>query len=194
MMRSRTRRRQRGQAVVELALVIPLLVLLMLGAADLARAFYLSIEITGASRAGMRNGVLDTVTDIGAATRAEPNSAILNDVPTWGDTGPGGLNADCSSASQKCGDPTGCPPAVFTGTRIACFAIRTCTLTSGICPPDGSGYGAWGSRPAQSSGQGLAVRAVYKLVPATPMIAQFAAAANNNIFYLTADTIGLELY
>lgn len=193
-MRTTTPRRQRGQAVVELALIIPLLVLLMLGAADLARAFYLSIEITGASRAGVRNGVLDTATDIGAATRAEPNSAILNDIPTWGDTGPGGVNADCTSPAQKCGDPGGCPPAVFTGTRIACFAIRPCTLTNGICPADGTGYGAWGARPAQASAQGLVVRVVYKLIPATPMIAQFASAANNNIFYLTAETEALELY
>ena len=49
--------RKRGQALVEMAITLPLIVTLMLGAADLGRAFYLNIEMAGASRAGMREGI-----------------------------------------------------------------------------------------------------------------------------------------
>ncbi len=172
--------RRRGQAATEMALMVPILALLMLGSADLGRAFYLSIEISGASRAGMRNGVLDTSTDIGAATRGEPNSAIPNDLATWGDAGPGGANA-------VNGDPSGCPPSVFTGTRVACFAVRPCVVTNNIC----TSYGLWGTRPPPGVDTGLAVRVVYKVTPYTPLIPNFAP---GGVFYLTSDTIGLQLY
>ncbi len=180
---------RRGQAVVEFALIVPVLVLLMLGAVDLGRAFYLTIEIAGSSRAGMRNGLLDTATDIGAAARAEPNSAIPNDATTWGLTGPGALNSDCTSATQRCGDPNGCAPNSFAAGQIACFAIRPCTVNvSGICVPAAT----WGGRPLQGADQGLQVRVVYKFVPVTPLISNLTGAFG--AFYLTSDTGGLQLY
>ena len=181
--------RRGGQALLEMALVVPILVLLMLGAADLGRAFYLNIQVEGASRAGMRVGVTNGVTDIGATIRSEPNSAVPNTTAVWGDTGPGGLNADCTSAAQKCGDATGCPPAVFTGTRAACFAIRTCTLAAGGCVAP---YGAWQSRPAPGSELGLDVQVWYSFQPVTPFITQFTG--TGGAFYLRAETYGLELY
>jgi len=188
-----TPRRSRGQALVEFAIIIPLLVLLMLGGADLARAFYFDLQASGASRAGMRLGIQGTSGDIGDAIRSEPNSAIINNSTTWGDTGPGGANADCTSGTQHCGDSTGCVASAFTGSRTACFAIRTCTLTNGVC----TSYGAWQSRPAAGSdaggtNQALVVRVIYKLTPATPAIGQFAGPGG--VFYLFVETIGLELY
>jgi len=195
-MRSR-RRRTRGQALTELALILPVLALLMLGATDLGRAFYLNLEISGASRAGMRQGVINGNTDIGNATRSEPNSAIANDTTTWGDTGPGGVNdCDPNQSSHKCGDPGGCPPDIFTGSpgRLTCFAVRTCSLTSGniACP-----LGGWQTRPAQGSdgtgsNQVLDVRVVYRFVPATPLITAFTK--DGKAFYLTVDEYALELY
>ena len=53
-------RNKRAQAMVETALILPFLTLLTLGAADLGRAFYLHLEITGAARAGMRNAIQST--------------------------------------------------------------------------------------------------------------------------------------
>jgi Flp pilus assembly protein TadG len=191
------RRRTGGQALVELALIMPVLVLLMLGATDLGRAFYLSIEISGASRSGMRQGVINGSTDLGNSTRSEPNSAIANNTATWGDTGPSGLNdCDTTQPSHKCGDPTGCTAAVFTSVpgRLTCFAVRTCSSTGGVitCPA-----GGWQTRPVAASDAGgtnqvLDVRVVYKFVPATPMIAAFTG--NGTAFYLTVDEYGLELY
>jgi len=184
---------KRGQAMTEMAMLGSALTLLMLGAADLGRAYYLNIELSGASRAGMRNGVLNGSTDIGQATRSEPNSAIPSTVITWGDTARGQVNdCDPNTPSHSCGDPTGCPPAVFTGGRLVCFAVRTCTPVSGVC----ASPSAWGVRPAQGadalgSGQALQVRVVYKFAPLTPFIANFSP---GGAFYLTSDTLGLELY
>jgi len=182
-------RRGRGQALVEMALAVPILLYLLLGGADLGRAFYFSVEMAGASRVGMRAGALNIGTDLGATLRSEPNSAIPNNTATWGDTGPGGLNADCSSASQKCGDPSGCATSVFTGTRAACFAVRTCTMSGGNCAAP---FGTWQSRPGASSELGLDVIAVYKFIPVTPFVSQLAGAAG--AFFLRSETFGLELY
>lgn len=189
------RKKSRGQALTELALILPALALLMLGATDLGRAFYLSIEISGASRAGMRQGVINGSTDIGNAARSEPNSAIANNTTTWGDTGPGGVNdCDTTQATHKCGDPTGCAANVFTAARLTCFAVRTCSSAGGVitCPA-----GTWQTRPASASdatgnNQVVDVRVVYKFVPATPIIATFTG--NGTAFYLTVDEYGLELY
>lgn len=45
---------ERGQALVETALVSPLLFLLLLGAAELARVAYAAIEVTNAARAAVQ--------------------------------------------------------------------------------------------------------------------------------------------
>jgi Flp pilus assembly protein TadG len=170
-----------------MALVVPIIVLLMLGAADLGRAFYVDIEVTGASRAGMREGVNGLASDAGNALRNEAFDVIDNSQAVWGDTGPGGTYDQCGKANQPCGDPSGCPTTIFTGTRVACFAVRTCTITNGAC----STFGPWGSRPAQGTNQALAVRVVYKFTPITPIIEGFTG---NGSLYLTSDTSGLELY
>jgi len=68
--------------------------------------------------------------------------------------------------------------------------VRSCTLTNGICS-----FGPWGSRPPQDPGAQFAVqvRVVYKLVPVTPAVATLAS-ATKGIFYLTSETIGVEMY
>ncbi len=185
-------RGRRAQALVESALIFPFLALLMLGAADLGRAFYLSIEISGATRAGMRNGIVGTGNDVGDSVRAEPNTAIQNTAAAWGSTGPGGT-ADCNpgSAGHSCGDLAGCAPASFATNQVACFAVRTCSVAgSGSC----SATGAWGSRPAGGgvAPTGLQVRVIYKFTPATPLIASFGGVGGS--LYLTRDTYGLALY
>jgi Flp pilus assembly protein TadG len=188
MMLERLRGR-RAQALVETAMILPMLVLLMLGSADLGRAFYLKLEMSGASRAGMRMAVLGQSVDIGNAVRAEPNSAIPNTTAAWGATGPGGANADCQSATQSCGDPNGCPTTAFTAGQQACFAVRTCTnWGNGLCVS----YSAWNVRPSAGVDQAVEVLVIYKFTPATPVISNFAGPGGS--FYLPGDTTGLQLY
>lgn len=51
-----------GQALVELALTIPLLMLLLLGAVELARAAYAAVEVTNAAEAAVRYGAQNRTT------------------------------------------------------------------------------------------------------------------------------------
>jgi Flp pilus assembly protein TadG len=47
---------RKGQAIVETALLLPLLMLLTMGSADLGRVFYYSIAVTNAAREAARQG------------------------------------------------------------------------------------------------------------------------------------------
>jgi Flp pilus assembly protein TadG len=49
-------RKQRGQAMVELAIALPILLLLTLGVIEFGRAAYYSIEVSDAARAGAQYG------------------------------------------------------------------------------------------------------------------------------------------
>jgi Flp pilus assembly protein TadG len=191
-MRRRGRSR-RGQSLIEVALVLPILLLVTLGGTDLAQAYRFNSDVAGASRAGMRSGIQSDGNDIGDAIRSEPNVVVSNDTPTWGATAQGGNNANCGQAGAtgvSCGDLNGCPPSAFTGTRIACFAVRSCVINSS---EQCTTYSSWGLRPEpnQSYGTGLEVVVVYKFTPVTPLIASFGSGGS---FYLTGRTQGLELY
>ena len=135
-------------------------------------------------------------TDIGDAVRSEPNNAIPNTVAVWGDTGPAQANASCASAagSQSCGDPGGCQASAFTGSRVACFAIRSCTLSGtdlGTC----TAYGAWGSRPISSAPgtRAIQVVVVYRFTPQTPLSSQVLP-LTGGFFRLQQSAIGSQLY
>jgi len=52
----RLRRDRRGSALIELAIVLPLLVVILVATIDFARVFYLGMELTNAARAGAQWG------------------------------------------------------------------------------------------------------------------------------------------
>jgi len=192
-MRAMDRRAQRGQAFVEFALLAPALLLFALLTVDVGRAYWESIDGAGAARAGVRMGIISDTADIGGAVRDEPNTGIPNSVPAWGNEGPGTAWGTCTTASATCGDPNGCASTSFSAGQIACFAIRSCTLTSGdfgSC----SSYGAWGFRPVSGSGHALEVRVVIKFRAVTPALSQIAGAASGGTIYLQQSAIGDELY
>jgi Flp pilus assembly protein TadG len=58
--------RVRGQSAVELAMMVPVLVILLLAAADFGRVFYMSIGVNNAARAGAQYGsqTVTTAADI----------------------------------------------------------------------------------------------------------------------------------
>ncbi len=64
-----------GQALVELALVMPIFVLLLIGAAEFARLAYASIEVSNAARAGIQYGAQNRITamDISGMAQAAAN-------------------------------------------------------------------------------------------------------------------------
>ncbi len=75
---------KRGQSVVELAILVPFLVLVLQVAADFGRLFYLSVELNGAARAGAQYGAnsVTTAADssgmVAAAQLGGPNVQNMN--------------------------------------------------------------------------------------------------------------------
>jgi len=97
---------RRGQAIVETALLVPVLMLLVMGSADLGRVFYYSIAVTNAAREAARQGTYyDPLTNTNSsATYAAVLNAAKQDVP--GDVT---LNVPATSPSHCL--PSGSPSA-----------------------------------------------------------------------------------
>jgi hypothetical protein len=180
--------RERGQALVEFALIAPVLIAFVLLTVDVGRAYWEAIDAAGAARAGVRMGIISDTSDIGSAIRDEPNSGIPNTVAAWGSEGPGTSWGTCGAVGT-CGDPNGCAKTSFSGSQIACFAIRTCVLSNGDLGSCTS-YGAWGVRPV-SGGHGLQVVVVIKFTAVTPVAGQII---NVGVLYLSQTSTGNELY
>ncbi len=75
--RPRGRIRNRGQELVEFAIVLPLLLIIVFGVLDLGRLFHALITITNAAREGARYGMIfpDDITGITFVTRREAQSS-----------------------------------------------------------------------------------------------------------------------
>jgi Flp pilus assembly protein TadG len=79
---------ERGAAFVELAVTLPLLVVVVLGTIDFGRVFYTTMELNNAARAGAQYGAqnLATASDIAgmnaAATAASPDISPFTVTPS----------------------------------------------------------------------------------------------------------------
>jgi len=191
--RRRRRNGSSGQALVEFALLVPVIMAFVLLTVDVGRAYYQTIDAAGAARAGSRMGIISDTSDIGTAVRDEPNTGIPNTLVAWGNTGPGTAQGTCTSATGVCGDPNGCAPSSFTGAQFACFAVRACTLTSGGDSGTCSSYGGWGLRPQDGGGaHGLQTVVVIKFQPITPALGLLIG--SGNLLYLKQTATADELY
>ena len=70
-------RHERGQALVELAVITPILLLLIAGIIEAGRAFYTYVQLANASREGGRYGMLSP-TDASGIT-----SSVGRELPSW---------------------------------------------------------------------------------------------------------------
>ncbi len=78
---------ERGAAVVEFALMLPLLLMLVLGAIDWGWYFYLREVVTNAAREGARAGAVSAVGGSAAATAAQTAATTyLNNLGLGGGT------------------------------------------------------------------------------------------------------------
>src|ERR1700693_913880 len=168
------RRGSRGQALVEFVIIVPVLLLFVMLTVDVGRAYFEAVDAAGAARAGVRMGIISDTSDIGDAVRNEPNTGIPNSLAAWGNVGPGTARGVCTAALSVSADPAGCVTASFSGTQIACFAIRTCNLSSGGDLGSCSSYGAWGYRPADGGGHAMQLLVVIKFTAVTPALSQIA--------------------
>jgi Flp pilus assembly protein TadG len=98
----------RGQSAVELGLLTPILVLVLVIAADFSRVFYMSIEAANAARAGVQYGAQSTIQ---ASDTAGMQQAALNDGSNLS-----GLTANASNFCE-------CPPST---SHVTCSST-TCS-------------------------------------------------------------------
>jgi Flp pilus assembly protein TadG len=98
-----------GQSLVELALMIPVLGMLLFGAIDFGRGYYLSIEVTNAARAGAQFGVEN-------ASAARMQTAAKSDAPdVAGITATASYGCECPDGTGQiadCSSSPGCANAV----------------------------------------------------------------------------------
>jgi Flp pilus assembly protein TadG len=152
VMRCPSLRRSRGQAIVETALLLPILMLLVMGSADLGRVFYYSIAVTNAVREAARQGTYyDPLTNTNPyATYDQVLAAARNDVPSdvtlsWPSSSPSHCLTG-SPASWRVYYPT----QPNTGHVFVCF--------------DGQE-----SPPPASATQTVQVTILYNFAPVTPL-------------------------
>ena len=115
-------RDKRGSALVELGVVMPILLLLLVGAAEFGRLAYFSIEASNAARAGAAYGAQSTANSINttgiqtAASNDAPNltrvatlTATSNPVCQCDNAGVfstiGTTTSACASAAASCASP-----------------------------------------------------------------------------------------
>ena len=98
---------QSGHSLVELALVMPVLLLLAFGAGDFGRVFYVALGLNNAARAGAQYGSQNTIT--AADTTGMVNAAKQDDATL------AGLSVTASQCTCK------------TGSTVAACAANYCT-------------------------------------------------------------------
>jgi Flp pilus assembly protein TadG len=122
---TRDRRNERGSSLVELALVLPLLLLLLIGTVELGRIAYAAIEVTNAARAAVafgaqRRGTANDVPDMKTVAAADASNlvsmgATLLTTPTnacYCDTSAGArTSVTCTSDFSLC--PAGTTSVVY---------------------------------------------------------------------------------
>lgn len=108
-----TRRRPKAQALVEFALILPVLLLILLGTVDAGRLIFAYNAVSNAAREGGRTAIVNQTPDE-VRQRAAEQATVLGISPT---------------------DPTGCPPAGGPTNQPTgiCFVL-TDRDDSGACP------------------------------------------------------------
>lgn len=122
---ARLRPRNRGQALVEFALILPIFLLLALAAVDLGRVFYSQITVTNAARAGAMTAAADPTSWIDGAPCSAANkvmcSAIKEAVGSFVTVGTADVTRTCTG-----GCATGAIPAnTVTITVTGQFTLAT---------------------------------------------------------------------
>lgn len=100
--------REGGGAIVELALSVPILLVLLVGAAEIARVEYASIEVSNAALAGVQYGTQDGTT---AADTTGIQTAAANDAPSLTLETTVSHSCICSNGSSSTCLPTDCAGA-----------------------------------------------------------------------------------
>lgn len=107
-------RHRRGQAAVELAVAIPVLVLLLLAGMDYGRVFYMSIGVNNAARAGAQYGSQTVITAADATGMIAAAKADASNLSTLTATA-----SQCTCITST--TVTACPSSYCTNAPQATF-------------------------------------------------------------------------
>jgi Flp pilus assembly protein TadG len=109
----RLRTDKRGTSLLELALVLPVLTLVLVGAIDLGRVFYATAEVANAAHAGAEYGArtVSLATDTAGMKQVAANDAVdVSGITTTASSScsctsiqGSGLSVACPSAASICG-------------------------------------------------------------------------------------------
>ena len=101
--------RSRGQALVELALILPVLLLILLAAIDFGRVLFSWIEVTNAAREGAAYAILNPTDLSGISVRAAQETSVQ------GQRGEGALTVGVSCRESATQTIVACNNAPVTG-------------------------------------------------------------------------------
>ncbi len=109
--------RQEGSALIELALLLPVFVMLLVGSIDFGRAFYASIEVASAAQAAACYGTQQPSDLAGMRAAAALDASEINNLTTNVSTGC--QCADGSSVQPGCqSPPTSCTANIVTYVQV----------------------------------------------------------------------------
>lgn len=95
------RRRERGAAAVELALLLPVFLLVIAGIVDFGRALFTQITLTNAAREGARAAVVSTMSPADIKLRAQTSAPGIPGIATTASIcGASGGNATVSASTS----------------------------------------------------------------------------------------------
>lgn len=154
------RRRTRGQALVEFALVLPLFLLIVFGAIDVGRFVYGHSTLSQAAREGARLGAVEAYW-VGRGNPVSPTYDASCNQP-GGPVCPADLNAlraDVLAATNR----------MLTPFNSIVDANLYTSCDGSVAPT-----GAWTSKTCNSGNSGnlMSVRVVLRFTPITPIIGQ----------------------
>lgn len=106
-----------GQALIETAVIMALLVILLIGAAEIGRIAYATIQVTNAAKAAVQYGDQNSRT---AQDTPGMQTAAANEAPSLTDlnTNVSAIVCTCANdgSSAACYSPTACPGSVIVET------------------------------------------------------------------------------
>jgi Flp pilus assembly protein TadG len=154
---------RRAQSLVEFALIAPLMAFLVLGSADLARAFYYSVALTNAAREGARHGAY--FDPFSSTNKYDNATSVLSAVQSEGSY------LGIASLSQVAGCPGSAPYAPPYPS-----ALFPTTANTGFV------YICFNNTPGDTSsapGRPIRVSVLYTFAPVTPVLWSFVGNSGN---------------
>jgi len=123
-------RDERGASLVELAFVLPLFPLLLFGAVDFGRAFYLSVEVAGAAQAAAAYGSQNP-TDLTGMQNAARDDAP--NVPNLS-VGTATYGCECSDGTSYVASCSPAPPSCPSNTEVQRVNVTVTGTYSPLVP------------------------------------------------------------